>query len=278
MTFQRQLAVIKGQAWNIVESLRHLDEGPLELTRRAKVLVWDDELDDEALMADLDNELHLPEQEPESAPLPATNVIPIQRSRSHSISGNFPPAMRRASTESPRPVPFTAKFPRVHPGTTGVVVLEHLERLDAVEARLQRISGRGSMEDSLLDEEMDVGEASNPRRPHSMPNTSGMDQANRAVHRSPTLSPAMRRMPTLSEADSDDPSHEDDGDVGMLSKSMTHATLSAALGHSQERNRAMGLDWMLDNAEMQSSITDDRPSVVERLEMVQPPKFASFTC
>ncbi|OAA59558.1 phosphatidylinositol 4-kinase type 2 subunit [Niveomyces insectorum RCEF 264] len=40
--FARQLAVMKGQAWNVVETLKTPDHGPLELTRRAKVCVWDD--------------------------------------------------------------------------------------------------------------------------------------------------------------------------------------------------------------------------------------------
>ncbi|KAG9049281.1 phosphatidyl inositol kinase [Tulasnella sp. UAMH 9824] len=43
--FQRQMAVMKGQGWNIVQSLKHMDEGPLELTRRTKVLVWDEEVE-----------------------------------------------------------------------------------------------------------------------------------------------------------------------------------------------------------------------------------------
>ncbi|KAJ4414635.1 Phosphatidylinositol 4-kinase LSB6 [Gnomoniopsis sp. IMI 355080] len=40
--FARQIAVMKGQAWNVVETLKTTDHGPLELTRRAKVCVWDD--------------------------------------------------------------------------------------------------------------------------------------------------------------------------------------------------------------------------------------------
>lgn len=40
--FARQMAVIKGQAWNVVETLKTPDHGPLELTRRARVCVWDD--------------------------------------------------------------------------------------------------------------------------------------------------------------------------------------------------------------------------------------------
>jgi phosphatidylinositol 4-kinase type 2 len=40
--FAKQMAVMKGQAWNVVETLKSSDHGPLELTRRARVYVWDD--------------------------------------------------------------------------------------------------------------------------------------------------------------------------------------------------------------------------------------------
>lgn len=43
--FARQIAVMKGQAWNVVETLKIADHGPLELTRRARVCVWDDLVD-----------------------------------------------------------------------------------------------------------------------------------------------------------------------------------------------------------------------------------------
>jgi phosphatidylinositol 4-kinase type 2 len=43
--FARQIAVMKGQAWNVVETLKLHDHGPLELTRRARVCVWDDLVD-----------------------------------------------------------------------------------------------------------------------------------------------------------------------------------------------------------------------------------------
>ena len=43
--FARQIAVMKGQAWNVVETLKQQDHGPLELTRRMRVCVWDDLVD-----------------------------------------------------------------------------------------------------------------------------------------------------------------------------------------------------------------------------------------
>lgn len=39
------MAVMKGQAWNVVETLKQPDHGPLELTRRTRVCVWDDLVD-----------------------------------------------------------------------------------------------------------------------------------------------------------------------------------------------------------------------------------------
>ncbi|KAI9789177.1 MAG: phosphatidyl inositol kinase [Peltula sp. TS41687] len=43
--FAKQMAVMKGQAYNVVETLKCPDHGPLELTRRARVYVWDDLID-----------------------------------------------------------------------------------------------------------------------------------------------------------------------------------------------------------------------------------------
>ena len=37
--------MMKGQAWNVVETLKTPDHGPLELTRRTRVCVWDDIVD-----------------------------------------------------------------------------------------------------------------------------------------------------------------------------------------------------------------------------------------
>jgi len=136
--------------------------GPLELTRRQKVLVWDDEIE---VPEDLLQETEAPADSVEDgengppSPRISINSVPVpRRTRSQSSRGEFPPPMQRTSTDAsglPRPVPFAAKFQRIHPGTTGVTVLEHLERLDAVEASLQRLG---------VDEvEMDVGEAIQPK-------------------------------------------------------------------------------------------------------------------
>jgi len=74
--------MIKGQAWNIVQSLWYevsrsscisplgamliilQDEGPLELTRRQKVLVWDDEVESTREMLKTEDEGHHEGEDP----------------------------------------------------------------------------------------------------------------------------------------------------------------------------------------------------------------------
>lgn len=152
--FARQLAVLKGQAWNIVQSLRHSDEGPLELTRRQKVLIWDDEVE---LPEDLDPNTPLSGGPPGNlsqslADLPRSPQARVPHRRSMSTGpGDFPPPMRRRSTDTgvSRPVPFASKYQQMNKGLSGVAVLEHMERLDKVEAGLKRLG----MEDSVAEED-----------------------------------------------------------------------------------------------------------------------------
>ncbi|KAH9040670.1 phosphatidylinositol 3 and 4-kinase-domain-containing protein [Lactarius pseudohatsudake] len=277
--FNRQMAVIKGQAWNIVQSLRHDDEGPLELTRRTKALVWDDELElDEDAIAKI---LHGPPSQgpPSASPQPSISTLPlpwqspITRSRRKSSSSDFPPPIRRMSSDftgSLRPVPFSAKFQRVHPGTTGVTVLEHMERLDAVEASLERLGIENVAEEEI--EEDDVGESSSSvPRPISV---ALAESAQIASSSAPSRGGAPELTP-VPEADSPTPSmlieeHEEE-DVVALSKSLSHLDtrpLSASAqhgrgtsSHSAQATRRM-LDWMQDEP------TKKRTVISERLEMV----------
>ncbi|CCA67572.1 related to LSB6-LAs17 Binding protein [Serendipita indica DSM 11827] len=155
--FARQMAVIKGQAWNVLQSLKHPDEGPLELTRRVNVLVWDDELEvGETFSADaLAGPLSAGPLPNGSSPFARGSPTRIRRIRSVSsprIDGNFPPMSRSSSdfTGATRPVPFSSKVTRVNPSATGVSVLEHMERLDKVEEGLTRL---GPAEDTLYEDE-----------------------------------------------------------------------------------------------------------------------------
>ncbi|KAJ7462299.1 phosphatidylinositol 3 and 4-kinase-domain-containing protein [Mycena galericulata] len=231
--FRRQLAVMKGQAWNIVQSLQHNDEGPLELTRRSKVVVWDDEV--EIAEEDLEERPHLsPRLSISSVPLP-------RRTRSQSSGSDFPPPIQRMSTEAsgvPRPVPFAAKFKRVHPGTKGIDVLEHLERLDAVEASLQRLGV-----EEFDDEEVDVGESSSSKPVQVPTHQPGSRSPSSGMPTSPFSPPSSPPLPTVPEAPSRASSDEEEEDVAMLSKSLTHAE-----GHSNHQrwasSAAPGVEWI----------------------------------
>ncbi|KAG8683286.1 phosphatidyl inositol kinase [Ceratobasidium sp. 394] len=135
--FDRQMAVLKGQGWNIVQSLKREEEGPLELTRRIKVLVWDEEVEVvNETTTDTDDGHAIPTpsrprpnslaQTPQA---PRKIISPIfhlpRRQRSRSIS-DFPPPRPRA------PVPFSRAMGGAHAGTSGVAALAQLERLDEV--------------------------------------------------------------------------------------------------------------------------------------------------
>ncbi|KDQ57614.1 hypothetical protein JAAARDRAFT_177909 [Jaapia argillacea MUCL 33604] len=266
--FRRQLAVVKGQAWNIVQSLKH-EVCPLELTRRQNVLVWDDEVEVEEDAA----------EEMLNGPLSASIVsmpLPVPRSRrtrSHG-EGDFPPVMRRSSTDAsglPRPVSFSTKFQRVHPATTGVTVLEHMERLDAVEAGLKRLgTGDDELEDS---EEVDVGESSSSRpKPLSVsPRVDSSLDASTSPF-SP-ISPS-ENLPPVPEVDDDD---VDEEDLVALSKSTSHLDESPMGRHfrwtSQDGPPARpNFDWLHTAGEAPKK----RTVIVERLETTDHKPFFSF--
>ncbi|KAF9244876.1 phosphatidylinositol 3 and 4-kinase-domain-containing protein [Melanogaster broomeanus] len=271
--FRRQLAVIKGQAYNIVESLKHAViahwfVGPLELTRRTKALVWDDEIEV------MEETPRPPGMGPLSAsPRPSISTMPLPpRARSYSRSGEFPPPTRRRSSEANRPVPFSAKFQKVHPGTTGVTVLEHLEKLDVVEAGLQRLG----IEEPLIEEEgeeVDVGESSAPREhPASLliqTEESGMAHDDLAASTPPGSPGGLTSVPenqSLAGSVTEE-------DLVAMSKSMSHVDSpftpqhmrwNSHVGRSrQQLDRT--LDWMNGDEGEQRK----RTVIVERLEMVQ---------
>ncbi|KAG8710745.1 phosphatidyl inositol kinase [Ceratobasidium sp. 395] len=134
--FDRQMAVLKGQGWNIVQCLKHEEEGPLELTRRIKVLVWDDEVEIVNETTDTDDSANptsprpRPNSSAQTPQAPRKIISPIsfhlpRRQRSRSIS-DFPPPRPRA------PVPFSRAIGTAQSGASGVAVLAQLERLDEV--------------------------------------------------------------------------------------------------------------------------------------------------
>ncbi|KZV73350.1 hypothetical protein PENSPDRAFT_750288 [Peniophora sp. CONT] len=294
--WSKQLALIKGQAWNIVQSLRHDDEGPLELTRRTSAMVWDDKLEVADDSASLATSIAI-----EAVAGPLTGSIASlpprpshQRVRS-SASEFPPPRMRRMSSTDTsgfqRPVPFSAKFQRVHPGTTGVTVLEHMERLDRVEAGLDRLAG-GEDEVDEMDEEQDVGDLARPPKPIlgllSPPEAiSGPSSAPTApfLASSPSLAPVLEVSSSSSVHTHSDVAsvpadvEEDEEDVAALSKSLSHLD---NVSHGRwtmrqsgiEQRSGLGLEWMQDHESEESS--RKKTVIVERLELIE--KKAYFTC
>ncbi|TFK54327.1 hypothetical protein OE88DRAFT_1732997 [Heliocybe sulcata] len=277
--FNRQLAVIKGQAWNIVQSLKHIDEGPLELTRRQKVLVWDDEVEivDEVTEDPFDF----------NGPLSASSIaslppLPGHRRAQSASEGGAAPPMRRTSTDAlPRPVPFSARHQRVHPGTTGVTVLEHMERLDAVEAGLKRL---GSEDLGIPDdeEEMDVADsgssaskaASSSRQ--EQPQSAGPSRTPASEQPSSAFSP-----PARSENLQSVPEHEDgiEEDHDMVALSMSTPQLDdRPQPNTRWTTHAAGrrsFDWMRSDQDQPES-AKKRVAIVERLETVDTKPFFSF--
>jgi hypothetical protein len=174
-----------------------------------------------------------------------------------------------------RPIPFSAKFQRVHPGTTGVTVLEHLERLDAVEASLERLAVDNIVEEI---EEADVGESSSTPRPIAV--ARGLALSDSALHASGSA-PSRAGAPELApvpEADSPTPStliEEREEDVVALSKSLSHidtGPLSTGLHHGRGTSSHSAqaaprtLDWMHDEPVK-------RRVVVSEVRMMNRPSF-----
>ncbi|KAJ3570961.1 hypothetical protein NP233_g4066 [Leucocoprinus birnbaumii] len=248
------------------------DEGPLELTRRQKVLVWDDEIEvveDVLHQAEVNVDATADTADTDATPpSPRISVssVPVRRTRSQSSGGEFPPPMRRTSTDAsglPRPVPFVAKFQRIHPGTTGVTVLEHLERLDAVEASLQRLG---------VDEtEVDVGEAIKPKPlPMSRSNSGGTRDvpgasSSSAPNPSSPFSPPGSPLPTVPEVASSASSIAEE-DLAAMSKSTSHVeSLRRSFGHErQESANSPHIDWIQHASEntKRSVIVEVSPSIL----------------
>lgn len=212
------------------------------------MLVWDDEIEltEENTPAILDGPgpSRLSPRTPNSAIAAVLAPVTEPRPRrSHSVSDFPPPPMRRVSSEfagAMRPVSFSAKFSRVHPATTGVTVLEHMERLDAVEASLKRI---GIEEDAVDEEEVDVGTMRS--KPPKKQRPAG-----------PPLSPSAtsERLPALLEDDiaaeegapTEDGGSVNEEDLVAMSKSMPHLEQSPPLMHARwtSHDERHHLDWM----------------------------------
>lgn len=243
-------------------------------------MVWDDEL---TLPEDTVTELINGPLSASASPGPSIQTLPPfltpqnhRRARSSSSSDFPPPMPLRRTTSDVRPVPFSAKFQRVHPGTTGVTVLEHLERLDAVEAGLERLGMRDGMEDEMDEEEQDVGDlASSSSKSQAKPDVPVIVTDNASLASRPEASgslsasalsrgselPSVREAETemaeedeeaVTEADVDSP--VDEAGMAAMSKSMSYIDMDGTIPkrghghrfttHGSEHGPRRSLDWM----------------------------------
>jgi phosphatidylinositol 4-kinase type 2 len=310
---QKQLAVIKGQAWNIVQSLKHevscsscmsplgteltvlQDEGPLELTRRQKVLVWDDEVESTHEMFKAEDEDHHENEDPFEDPR-RPPFIASRLNQHHATPRSHPPAQfcetktaeirlgpsRRSADflNFTRPVSFSTTYSKVHPGTTGVAVLEQMERLDAVEASLKKLGGGvGGDNSGNPDREEDVAESSTSRRrgttrpsvvisapgrisrsssshTHTYSNDDGVSPIMTASFSGP-FSPGgiSDGLPAVvEEAPSSNASEVGDEDLAQMSKSMSYMDARPSFHSrwmSQDGDRPR-LDWIIDEGRRRS--------------------------
>lgn len=186
-----------------------------------------------------------------SSPRLSINSVPLpRRTRSQSSGSEFPPPIRRTSTDAsgaPRPVPFAAKFQRVHPGTTGVTVLEHLERLDAVEASLQRL-GVGETIEEEVEVEVDVGVVASTVLPKPISAPRRPIESSSNVATSP-FSPPGSPLPTVHEVSSSASSIAEE-DLVALSKSTSHIESANPFNRPDNLSSA-GIEWIQTSGESQ---------------------------
>jgi phosphatidylinositol 4-kinase type 2 len=159
--FKKQIAVFKGQAYNVVQSLRNLDEGPLELCRRKTCIVHDDEVamaDDsftremiEAAAAPLagiilqgsgsgetsapiDVQMYSAPGRDMSASLDAL-VRPIRSSSGNDTTAERPHYNRTSTyiSQRSRPIPVSQRVDlnrTTFGGASGFALMEHMERVE----------------------------------------------------------------------------------------------------------------------------------------------------
>jgi phosphatidylinositol 4-kinase type 2 len=274
------------------------DEGPLELTRRQRVLVWDDEVESTHEMFKTEDDDHHenddpfgdPEDRPSSPhasintmPLPApTPRLSFGRPRQQRFASS-PPRRSADFLNFTRPVSFSTTYSKVHPGTTGVAVLEQMERLDAVEASLKKLGGGvGGDSSGNPDREEDVAEsATSPRtrnkRPSILTSAPGRISRSSSSHthtysNDDGVSPIMTAsfsgpfspggisdgLPAVAEeAPSSNASEVGDEDLALMSKSMSYMDARPSIHSrwmSQEGDRPR-LDWIIDESETPKSKT-----------------------
>ncbi|BGP16721.1 Phosphatidylinositol 4-kinase LSB6 [Rhodosporidiobolus nylandii] len=117
--WEKQWALVKGQGWNLAESLKRADEGPLELCRRPKKLIFDDYVLVPASSSP-----------PKSAHLPPTAAAGASPSSSQATnflpSSTSTPSATRPNLQEQRCEPLPPSPPPVPPQPLSRTANQHL--------------------------------------------------------------------------------------------------------------------------------------------------------
>lgn len=153
--FERQMAVVKGQGWTIVQSLTHDDEGPLELWRREKAMVYDDpvELPDTTETHQLLQAVATPliASEPTASPAARARHSAFEPNASYgTLPMRRPTRPTRATTSTdaaprPRPLPVSRGMLGMQgdfSGASGWDMMKHVDAVAAGEEQFSRSLGR----------------------------------------------------------------------------------------------------------------------------------------
>ena len=252
--------------------------------------MWDDEVESTHEMFKVEDEDHHGNDDPfedneerPSSPHASINTMPLPSpaarynfTRPRPRGAVSDPSRRSAGPGFARPVSFSTTYSKVHPGTTGVAVLEQMERLDAVEASLKKLGG-GVGEDSSgnPDREVDVAELttsastrsklpapisapgrisrSSSSHTHTHSNDDGVSPMMTASFSGP-FSPGgiSDGLPAVvEEAPSSNSSEVGDEDLAQMSRSMSYMDGRPSFHSrwlSQDGNRPR-LDWIIDERE-----------------------------
>lgn len=182
--FKKQIAVVKGQAYNIVQSLRNLDEGPLELCRRHTCIVHDDEItvaDDgftqgllqataqsasqEApeLSYGIDIEERVQAREYGRDMSASVDALVSPRRTSSGYGRPHRPGYNRTSTylssDRSRPIPVAQRLDlnkTVIGGASGFALMEHMEQVERREQDATAGRGTSVLSDAGDDENEDL--------------------------------------------------------------------------------------------------------------------------
>jgi phosphatidylinositol 4-kinase type 2 len=146
-----------------------------------------------------------------------------------------------------------------------VTVLEHLERLDAVEASLKRLG----VEESVIEEEEEVDVAESSTKPVNIPRKD--DSIAHAKAPSSPFSPPGSPLPTVHEVASSADSIAEE-DLVAMSKSTSHVEVSSSSSNFRWSSRSrpneggQNHDWMQEDGQppKRTVIVEVRVSIVSQ--------------